>query len=414
VEREQPAEQSVERESLPSTNPISPARVRFGNNQEGAVNRTEYIGKIPGIFYDQFGNPRRSAILQDVSYGTSNEFNLISLTRLESLGWTQVGERDRIVCHSPTGEEIIFDIKIPTKKGCVFAVCFERQSEVSAVHADGHEEIVPRRGSVNQWHAKFGHCSEALTRRMAQTLGFVVNRGVMRAYAACGMGQSKPFPKSTETVLPGVGQRLHADINTIRVKHGTLSFARPNWFLLVDAVTGMNFSNFWNPKIALDSLVLMPVNGVEKTRFEHWYGGLPKFVEHLRTWGEAGVVKIRTLTTRKEENRGVPCVFVGYSNHQSRLIVVQPRNLHEEMSQLGHHARQATFQSQLSSHCWIFEGRHTHSTHLVVSRVAKKEQTCAGPIEPQSTEQRETHKHATELPSYVQPEPVSASAAHTR
>jgi len=33
----------------------------------------------------------------------------------------------------------------------------------------------------------------------------------------------------------------------------------------------------------------------------------------LRTWGEAGVVKIRGITTPKVDDRGVPCMFVGYS-----------------------------------------------------------------------------------------------------
>jgi hypothetical protein len=40
---------------------------------------------------------------------------------------------------------------------------------------------------------------------------------------------------------------------------------------------------------------------------------LPKFTKHLRTWGEAGVVKTRSLATPKVADHGVPCMFVGYS-----------------------------------------------------------------------------------------------------
>lgn len=66
----------------------------------------------------------------------------------------------------------------------------------------------------------------------------------------------------------------------------------------------------------LDGLMVVTVGGVTKTRWEHWYGSLPGFAQHLHTWGEAGVVKIRGLATPKVANRGVPCMFVGYSkNH---------------------------------------------------------------------------------------------------
>jgi hypothetical protein len=66
----------------------------------------------------------------------------------------------------------------------------------------------------------------------------------------------------------------------------------------------------------LDGLMVVEVNGVQKTRWEHWLGDLPKFTKFLRTWGEAGVVKTRSLTTPKVADRGVPCMFVGYSkNH---------------------------------------------------------------------------------------------------
>ena len=62
--------------------------------------------------------------------------------------------------------------------------------------------------------------------------------------------------------------------------------------------------------------MVVTVNGVTKTRFEHWYGSLPSFIRHLRTWGEAGIVKTRSLATPKINDRGVPCMFVGYAkNH---------------------------------------------------------------------------------------------------
>jgi hypothetical protein len=66
----------------------------------------------------------------------------------------------------------------------------------------------------------------------------------------------------------------------------------------------------------LDGLVPVTINGVTKTRAEHYTGTIPSFAKHLRKWGEAGTVKIKTTTTPKLEERGITCMFVGYpDNH---------------------------------------------------------------------------------------------------
>ena len=62
----------------------------------------------------------------------------------------------------------------------------------------------------------------------------------------------------------------------------------------------------------LDGLVVIELDGVSKTRYEHWSGQLPRFAHHLRTWGEAGTVKTATDTTQKLEDKGTHCIFVGY------------------------------------------------------------------------------------------------------
>ena len=50
-----------------------------------------------------------------------------------------------------------------------------------------------------------------------------------------------------------------------------------------------------------------------KTRIEHWCGEIPKFAKALRTWGEAGVVKVVTVRTKKKlGERGATCMMVGY------------------------------------------------------------------------------------------------------
>ena len=63
----------------------------------------------------------------------------------------------------------------------------------------------------------------------------------------------------------------------------------------------------------LDGLAVIEVNGKTANRYEHWCGKLPKWVDHPHTWGESGTVKVKTSTTPKIADRGIPCMFVGYS-----------------------------------------------------------------------------------------------------
>eukprot|EP00957_Ditylum_brightwellii_P159968 12177039-Ditylum_brightwellii.AAC.1 len=48
----------------------------------------------------------------------------------------------------------------------------------------------------------------------------------------------------------------------------------------------------------------------------HLFKKNPTFAEHLRTWDDAGTVKVKKATTSKLANKGVQCMFVGYTlNH---------------------------------------------------------------------------------------------------
>lgn len=67
----------------------------------------------------------------------------------------------------------------------------------------------------------------------------------------------------------------------------------------------------------LDGLVVLTINGVTQTRYEHWNGKIPAFAKHLRTWGEAGTVKVKTSTSPKLHDKGVHCMFVGYATDHS-------------------------------------------------------------------------------------------------
>ena len=67
----------------------------------------------------------------------------------------------------------------------------------------------------------------------------------------------------------------------------------------------------------LDGLIVVHVNGKEATRYEQFGLPVPKFVNHMRTWGEAGVVKTKSKPSSKLTNKGSSCMFVGYADNHS-------------------------------------------------------------------------------------------------
>jgi hypothetical protein len=64
----------------------------------------------------------------------------------------------------------------------------------------------------------------------------------------------------------------------------------------------------------LDGFVQVMKDGITQSRYKHWCQEEPAWAKHLRTFGEAGTIKIKTDTTPKPYEKGVQCIFVGYSN----------------------------------------------------------------------------------------------------
>ena len=63
----------------------------------------------------------------------------------------------------------------------------------------------------------------------------------------------------------------------------------------------------------MDYLTVIDINGVSKTRIEHYGKEIPNWAKHLHKWGEAGTVK--TGKDGKIGDRGVTCIFIGYANN---------------------------------------------------------------------------------------------------
>jgi hypothetical protein len=67
----------------------------------------------------------------------------------------------------------------------------------------------------------------------------------------------------------------------------------------------------------LDWLNLVIINGVNKTRIEHYGLPLPRFAQYLRTWGEARTIKTGKDGKTGDRDWGITCMFVGYAfNHR--------------------------------------------------------------------------------------------------
>ena len=55
----------------------------------------------------------------------------------------------------------------------------------------------------------------------------------------------------------------------------------------------------------INDLVMSEINGVVQTRYEHFVMKLPKFVKHMRTVGESGVLKVKSDTSPKLKDKGI-------------------------------------------------------------------------------------------------------------
>jgi hypothetical protein len=66
---------------------------------------------------------------------------------------------------------------------------------------------------------------------------------------------------------------------------------------------------------ALDNLIAVTINRETKTRYEHAGLQIPLFVKHLRTFGEAGIVK--NMKDGKVGDRGITMMFVGYTEEHT-------------------------------------------------------------------------------------------------
>ena len=77
------------------------------------------------------------------------------------------------------------------------------------------------------------------------------------------------------------------------------------------------FRDCYETVAILDGLIIKEVNEKMASWFEHFAGKNPKCAGYLRTWEEAGTVKIYEKMSPKIQDCGVTCMMIGYPSHHA-------------------------------------------------------------------------------------------------
>ena len=112
--------------------------------------------------------------LCEVSHLPDSKFNLFSVLRLQNKSWLLHGDKDPIWMTKEKGK-IMFDIKIPTPKGAVYAMYFKHLSvrgELANGTTDGSLKLM-----IGQAHARLGHIDEDAVQKIAGHIGWHLTRG---------------------------------------------------------------------------------------------------------------------------------------------------------------------------------------------------------------------------------------------
>ena len=212
-----------------------------------SVEKTTKIGDIDGNVCDQSGNEKLRVKMKDVAIVPSSGFNLFSITKMMLAGWKLSGEREKLVL-TKNGNEITFDIAIPTPKGVIFAIYIKRDGEMAGAGADAVANV---KLTIQQAHERLGHCGEDATRKAAKQLGWELTQGVMKPCDACTVGKAKqknvPKVHLGEPLKDGE-HRVFLDISSVKHVTGQPKTIKPNWRIIVDERTQLKFSDFFDTK----------------------------------------------------------------------------------------------------------------------------------------------------------------------
>ena len=217
-------------------------------SSNGATSKTKAVGDLKGQVCNRYGVPLHAVNIKGVKYVPNSSFNLFSVSKRLREGWTLHGNKNMIWIQK--GEtKIVFDIRIDTTEGCVFAIYIKR-TQINELAAVGLTQSKPI--SVNKAHELYGHLHEQATRKTAEYLGHRLKREKMKVCEPCALGKArqKNVPKvSIREQSAHPGQLIYLDIATIKGrKNGPKPNARRHWRMMVDDRTGLSISKFYSTK----------------------------------------------------------------------------------------------------------------------------------------------------------------------
>jgi hypothetical protein len=99
--------------------------VTFG---DGENNEANAVFHLPGLITDASGKELQSVKMCNVKHVKSAKFNLFSITKRQEDGWILHGNRDTIWL-TKEDKTVVFNIKIKTSEGMVFAMNIKRKEE---------------------------------------------------------------------------------------------------------------------------------------------------------------------------------------------------------------------------------------------------------------------------------------------
>jgi hypothetical protein len=157
----------------------------------GIAKKAEQIGELTGTICDKNGEELTTAMMSDVVYLPTGQFNLFSLTNkmTTNQGWILGGD-DKGIWLTKEGKKLLFNIAIPTPKGMLFVMYIKREigSEMGQAVVDDKTSI-----PIQLAHDHLGHPGEDMTRKMAKELGWTLSRGSLKPMAA---GQERPSKRT--------------------------------------------------------------------------------------------------------------------------------------------------------------------------------------------------------------------------
>jgi hypothetical protein len=135
--------------------------VHVGNSQHTSATHS---GRLSVLVCDKTGVEQIKVTFPDMHLVPEALYNIISLTSRMDSGWELGGNRHDGLWIEKNGVRICFDIRIETRKGVIWAACFQRiDGETAVVAADLNVKL-----SIQQAHARLGHMSETATRQAAK------------------------------------------------------------------------------------------------------------------------------------------------------------------------------------------------------------------------------------------------------